>query len=257
MISIFILSFIQGLAEFLPISSSFHLIVFRDIFLVGNNIITSDLELTFDIALHMGTLFGVLFYFKKDFVNMFKEKHNILINLIVATIPAAIVGFLFENFIESIVRKSYILLIMIFIIMGFIIYLVDNYSNNKKTINNMSIKDAMFIGISQVFSLIPGVSRSGMTITASRILKINREDSTKFSFFLSVPIILGAVVLQLLKIDFNVININYFFIGIIISFLTGLLSIKILLKYVKNNNFKVFMIYRIILGLIVLLHILR
>ena len=257
MISIFILSFIQGLAEFLPISSSFHLIVFRDIFLVGNNIITSDLELTFDIALHMGTLFGVLFYFKKDFVNMFKEKHNILINLIVATIPAAIVGFLFENFIESIVRKSYILLIMIFIIMGFIIYLVDNYSNNKKTINNMSIKDAMFIGISQVFSLIPGVSRSGMTITASRILKINREDSTKFSFFLSVPIILGAVVLQLLKIDFNVININYFFIGIIISFLTGLFSIKILLKYVKNNNFKVFMIYRIILGLIVLLHILR
>ena len=257
MISIFILSFIQGLAEFLPISSSFHLIVFRDIFLVGNNIITSDLELTFDIALHMGTLFGVLFYFKKDFVNMFKEKHNILINLIVATIPAAIVGFLFENFIESIVRKSYILLIMIFIIMGFIIYLVDNYSNNKKTINNMSIKDAMFIGISQVFSLIPGVSRSGMTITASRLLKINREDSTKFSFFLSVPIILGAVVLQLLKIDFNAININYFFIGIIISFLTGLLSIKILLKYVKNNNFKVFMIYRIILGLIVLLHILR
>ena len=257
MISIFILSFIQGLAEFLPISSSFHLIVFRDIFLVGNNIITSDLELTFDIALHMGTLFGVLFYFKKDFVNMFKEKHNVLINLIVATIPAAIVGFLFENFIESIVRKSYILLIMIFIIMGFIIYLVDNYSNNKKTINNMSIKDAMFIGISQVFSLIPGVSRSGMTITASRILKINREDSTKFSFFLSVPIILGAVVLQLLKIDFNVININYFFIGIIISFLTGLFSIKILLKYVKNNNFKVFMIYRIILGLIVLLHILR
>ncbi len=257
MLSIIILAIIQGIAEFLPISSSFHLIVFRDIFLVGKDVIVENVELVFDIALHLGTALAIVVYFFKDYLNIFMVNRKILLNIILATIPAAIFGVLLEELIENVIRSKYYLLVFAFIVMGIIIYTVDKRSKRNKTINDMSIKDSLVIGFSQVFALIPGFSRSGTTIATSRLLKYDREDSAKFSFYLSAPIVLGAVVVKLLKIDFSIINNNssIFIVGILISFVIGITSIKYLLKYLDNNDFKIFMWYRLVFGIMLFLYL--
>lgn len=262
MFSIIILAIIQGITEFLPISSSFHLIIFRDIFFIGQNIINENISLTFDIALHLGTALAIIVYFFKDFLNIFidgiKRKNNVLLNIIFATIPTAIIGFLLEEKIENFIRNKYLLITLIFILIGIIIYLIDKSAKNNKRIEDMKIKDAILIGCSQVLALIPGFSRSGTTIIGARLLKINREDAAKFSFYLSVPVVLGALLIQLLKIDLSIIieNISVFIMGISISFIVGLLCIKHLLKYLKNNDFKIFMWYRIVFGILIFIDLL-
>ena len=263
---ILILGFIQGIAEFLPISSSAHLIIFRDIFGIGAGI-SSNMELTFDVALHFGTLLAIGVFFFWDFIKMIQkgftkgvkdEDGKILWYLIAATIPAAIVGVLFEDAIENVIRSNYIVIALALAIMGIIIYLADKYSKQNKTIKKMTLKDAIIIGCSQVFALIPGFSRSGTTIATGRVLGLDRESAAKFSFFLSAPVVLGAVVLQLIKgSTWNVIvaNMSTFLLGIFVSFVTGLLCIKYLLKYLQKHNFKIFMIYRVVLAIIVVLYI--
>ena len=190
-IGVIILAIIQGIAEFLPISSSAHLIIFRDLFGIGAGSISGDLALAFDIALHFGTLLAIAIYFFKDFWNMVfsgitkgtKTKEGRLFwYIVVATIPAAIVGVLFEEVIENAIRNNFILIGCALIIMGIIIYLADRYSKEKKNFDQMTIKDAIFIGCSQVFALIPGFSRSGTTIATARSLQLEREDAAKFSF---------------------------------------------------------------------------
>jgi len=261
MIEIIILGILQGIAEFLPISSSAHLIIFRDLFGIGSNLI-GEMDLTFDLALHFGTLLAIIVYFFNDLFKIIKNgvtkpKSNdgkIFWYLIVATIPAAIVGVLFEDIIDSFFRKEIILIAIALIVMGIIIYLVDKKNKETKDLNKMNIKDAILIGCAQVFALIPGFSRSGTTISAARALKLNKEDAAKFSFYLSAPVIGGAVVLSLLKGDLNLIldNLGIFGLGILVSFLTGLFCISFLLKFIKKHDFKLFMLYRIILGIIVL-----
>lgn len=263
-LSTIILGIIQGIAEFLPISSSAHLIIFRDIFGIGASM-SKDMELSFDVALHLGTLLAIGVFFFKDFINMISkgltkgvkdEQGKILWYLIIATIPAAIAGLLFEDVIENIIRNNFFIIIIALVVMGVIIYLADKYSKKDNSLKTMSIKDAFIIGCSQVFALIPGFSRSGTTIAAGRLLGINKEDSAKFSFYLSAPVVAGAVVLQLLKkttITIVLANLSTFIIGILISFIIGLICIKYLLKYLHNHDFKIFMIYRIIIALIALL----
>ena len=138
--------------------------------------------------------------------------------------------------------------------MGILIYLVDKKMPSKKDLDKITLKDAILIGCSQVFALIPGFSRSGTTIAASRALKINKEDAAKFSFYLSAPVVLGSVCLFLLKDGFAPImaNLSLFIIGVLVSFVSGLLCISFLLRYLKKNDFLPFMIYRIILGLVVI-----
>ncbi len=261
-IETFLLGVIQGIAEFLPISSSAHLIIFRDIFGIGAGM-PKNMELAFDVALHLGTLLAILVFFFKDFWNMFikgftkgvkDSEGKILWYLVAATIPAAIVGVLFEEKIETVIRSNYILIALALIIMGIIIYYVDKVCIQEKEIKDMSLKDAILVGCSQVFALIPGFSRSGTTITAARILKLDRESAAKFSFFLSLPVVCGAVFLQLIKsgtIHLIVTNLSTFLLGVITSFVIGMICIKYLLKYLKKHDFKVFMIYRIILAIIV------
>lgn len=263
---ILVLGFIQGIAEFLPISSSAHLIIFRDIFGIGAGIGT-DMELTFDIALHFGTLLAIGVFFFTDFIQMIKkgftkgvkdEDGKILWYLVAATIPAAIVGVLFESAIENVVRSNYVVIALALAIMGIIIYLADKFSKENKTIKKMTLKDAILIGCSQVFALIPGFSRSGTTIAAGRLLGLERESAAKFSFFLSAPVVLGAVVLQLLKgtaFSLIVSNLGTFVLGILVSFVVGLLCIKYLLKYLQKHNFKIFMVYRVVLAIVVLIYI--
>lgn len=262
MLSVIILGIIQGIAEFLPISSSAHLIIFRDLFGIGSNI-GEDIALSFDIALHLGTLIAIIIYFFKDFWSMFikgitkgpKDKEGKLLwYIIIATIPAAIAGLLFEDIIENAIRTNFILIATALIAMGIIIFIVDKKFKAKKTIKTMSFKDAIIIGCSQAFALIPGFSRSGTTIASARIMNLKKEDAAKFSFYLSAPVVLGAVVIHLLKNGFSLIyaNLSIFLVGVLVSFIAGLLCIEFLLKYLKKHDFKIFMIYRIILGVVVI-----
>lgn len=264
MLDIILLGIIQGIAEFLPISSSAHLIIFREIFGLGANI-GANIELSFDLALHFGTLLAIIIYF-------FKELWTILTNgltkgnktkdgklfwfLILATIPAGIVGVLFEDVFDSFFRRQLWLIALALIIMGIIIYFVDKTSKVDKSMKDMKWYQALLIGCAQVFALIPGFSRSGTTITAGRALGLNREDSAKFSFYLSVPVVAGATLFSLIKDNTITIiseNLVIFGTGILISFIVGLLCISFLLKYIKKHDFKIFMVYRIILGFIVLI----
>ena len=262
MLSVIILGFIQGIAEFLPISSSAHLIIFRDLFGIGSNI-GNDIAMSFDIALHFGTLLAIGIYFFKDFINMINKgftkgvrdkEGKLLWYIVIATIPAAIAGILFEDIIENAIRSNFIIIAIALIVMGIIIFLVDKYFKAKKSIEDMSLKDALIIGCSQVFALIPGFSRSGTTIAAGRCLNLKREDAAKFSFFLSAPVVLGAVVLDL-KDSIGTVFDNFaiFAVGILVSFVVGVLCIKFLMKYLKKNDFKIFMWYRLALGILVIL----
>ena len=267
-LGVIILAIIQGIAEFLPISSSAHLIIFRDLFGLAQNTITGDMELAFDIALHFGTLLAIMLYFFKDWWKMIisgltkgtKQKEGKLFwYIVLATIPAALAGVFFEETIENVVRKNYLLIGLALIFMGIVIYLVDKTAKQKKNLGDMKVKDALLIGCSQVFALIPGFSRSGTTIAAARSLSLNREDAAKFSFYLSAPVVCGAVVLSLFK-ESTILaiesNLSVFVVGILVAFIAGLLCIEFLLKYIRKHDFKVFMWYRLILGLIVIGYVL-
>lgn len=263
-LSIIILGIVQGIAEFLPISSSAHLIIFRDIFGIGASM-PKDMALSFDIALHFGTLLAIGIYFFKDFIAMITkgftkgvkdDQGKILWYLVAATIPAAVAGLLFEDVIENLIRGNFYIIAAALAIMGILIYLADKFCKNKREVKDMTLKDALIIGCSQVLALIPGFSRSGTTIAAARTLGIERENAAKFSFFLSAPVVCGAVVLELLdKATWAVILAEplTFILGIIISFIIGLICIKYLLKYLQKHNFKIFMVYRIAMAIIVLL----
>ena len=268
LIATIILGIVQGISEFLPISSSAHLIIFRDVFGIGKGMLSLAGETTFDSALHLGTLLAIEIYFFKDFIKMFqkgfttgiKEKEGKLLWLIVtATIPAAIVGVLLEDVVDNVVRNKYILISLALIVMGIILYKSDKLSESTKKLDDITFKDALLIGCAQMFALIPGFSRSGTTISAARTLKLDRTSATKFSFYMSAPVILGGAILKLLhKSTWTLISANYtiFVIGIISSFIIGLLCINFLLKYIKNNDFKVFMYYRILIALVVIITVL-
>jgi undecaprenyl-diphosphatase len=262
-IEIIILGVVQGIAEFLPISSSAHLIIFRDIFGIGASI-TDSVALSFDIALHLGTLLAIVVYFFKDLLKVlidgltkFKEKEGKLLWYIaVATVPAGIFGVLLQDQVEEFARSNYILIALSLSIMGIIIYFIDKKSREVKDIKQVSLFDAITIGLLQVFALIPGFSRSGTTIVAGRICELKKEDAAKFSFYLSIPVVLGAVLVTFLKDDgISIVtsNVQIFIIGITTSFIVGLLTINFLLSYLKKHDFKLFMWYRIILAIVVLL----
>lgn len=264
MLEIIILGIIQGIAEFLPISSSAHLIIFRDLFGIGSYI-PNNVAFSFDIALHFGTLLAIIVFFYKDFINIIKkgvtkglkdQDGKILWYLVIATIPAALVGFLFEDLVEVYVRSNFILIALALMMMGIIIYLVDKKRPLKKDLQNISLKEAFLIGCAQILALIPGFSRSGTTIAAGRFFKLDRESAAKFSFYLSAPVVAGATLIKLFDsktIYLIKTYLSIFIIGILVSFITGLLCIAFLLKYLKKHDFKIFMWYRLILGIIIII----
>ncbi len=264
-LQVIILGIVQGIAEFLPVSSSAHLIIFRDVFGIAN-FIKGDMELAFDLALHFGTVLAILLFFSKDIIEMIKNGFskekvhkkggNLLWLIVVATIPAGIAGVLFEDTIEGFFRNNYLLISFSLIFMGIVLYLCDKKSKTNRKMKDLDFKDAIIIGLSQVFALIPGFSRSGTTISAARALRLNRKDAAKFSFYMSLPVVLGACVLKLMKGSTWALiaaNSGIFIIGILSSFITGILTIKLLLKYLDTHNFKIFMIYRILISVVVIL----
>lgn len=254
-----ILGIVQGLTEFLPISSSAHLNVFPWIF--G----WDEISESFDLALHLGTLVAICIFFFKDWVNLikggfrkvFKKEDSldgkIFWYLVIATIPAGILSLVLDK-ISSYIVGDNLNLEMIFIaialiVMGIILYVVDKKCDSKVSYENITLKQSILIGVSQALAAaFPGVSRSGITMTVGRSLKIDRESAAKFSFLLATPIVLAALLVDLPVFSFSI----PFLVGVIASFLVGLFVIKFLMDYLKKGSFKVFAVYRIILGIIIL-----
>ena len=247
MIEILILSLVQGITEFLPISSSSHLILISDFLDFKNQ------NLSIDVSLHIGSFIAVLSYFYKDILN-FLDNKILFFKIFISSIPLMIIGFFLveTGFVEKI--RNLKVIAWTTVIFGFLLFLSDKFKLEKNIEKNFTMKSAIFIGLFQVLSLIPGVSRSGIAITASRLLNFKRVDAAKISFLLSIPI-LGAVSLFGLK---NLIfSENSYFtvsnlIAIFFSFLTSLITIKYFLIYIKKINLNIFVYYRILLGLILL-----
>ena len=249
MIEIFILSIIQGITEFLPISSSSHLI------LVSQYINFENQGLSIDVSLHIGSFFAVVVYFKKDILNFVKNK-DLFFKIFLSSIPVMFVGFIIVQFNLIDQLRNIKIIGWTTIIFGILLFFSDKFETNKTINNNFNYKSAIFIGFLQVLSLIPGVSRSGIAITSARVLKFNRYDSAKISFLLSIPT-LAAVSLFGLKnlifsedLNFSILNL----ISIILSFIFSFITIKYFLKYIKNFNLNIFVFYRIILGIVLLLY---
>lgn len=247
-----ILGVVQGLTELLPVSSSAHLYLLSEFFFKWT---ISD---SFDIALHFGTLLAICIFFFKDWINLIKGGFNkvfkkedstegrIFWYIVAATIPAGIIGLIFEHYLEGYLKQPLIVATAL-IVMGILLYVVDKKSKSEVSYENMTFKQAFLIGISQVLAFIPGVSRSGATITVGRALRVDRESVAKYTFLLSTPIVLAATVLKIFDFQFSV----AFFAGVLTSFLVGLVVIKFLMEFIKKRSFKVFAIYRVLLGIVV------
>jgi undecaprenyl-diphosphatase len=252
-----ILGIIQALTEFLPVSSSAHLNVFPWIF-------GWEMPESFDVALHLGTLLAICVYFFKDWVKLigcgfkkvFKKEDSvegrIFWYLVIATIPAGILSLVLDKFSDFVIGENLNLemglIAVALIVLGIVLYIVDKKSKSEVKYENITLKQSILVGISQaIAAAFPGVSRSGITMTVARALKIDRESAAKFSFLLATPITLAAVLVDITLFEFNL----AFFVGVISSFVLGLIVIKFLLDYLRKGSFKVFAIYRIIFGLII------
>ena len=254
-----ILGIIQGLTELLPISSSAHLTIIPWIFGWINN---PDFKIAFegfDVALHFGTLLAIGLYFFKDWLQLIKGGFNQVIKkekttegrmfwyIVLATIPGGIIGFILDKYLEDALTTPLIIAISL-IVMGIILYVVDKKSKSVTNYENMTLKQTFLIGLSQALAFIPGVSRSGVTMTTARIMGVKRESAARYSFMLSAPIVLAATVFKAKDFVFSL----PFFIGVFASFIVGLFVIKFLLNYLKKGNFKWFAIYRVIFGIVIL-----
>ena len=255
---IIILSLVQGITEFLPISSSAHLIIIPEFFLNINS------SRGFDVSLHFGSLLAVIYYLKKDLMKIISdtmylkidnEGFIILKNLIISTIPVIIVGFLvhINNFdiIRSIEVIGWTTLLF-----GILLGIADRNLKVVKYFKSLNLKDALVIGIAQTLAIIPGTSRSGIVITAGLYMGFSRFDASKYSLLLSIPVIIAATTLESINLFiekgffFN----NEMIMGIILSFCVALIAIRLFMKWINKASLKIFVAYRIMLGILILIY---
>ncbi|MCX6744178.1 MAG: undecaprenyl-diphosphatase UppP [Candidatus Parcubacteria bacterium] len=266
-LSSFFLGIIQGLTEFLPISSSGHLVIFHDIF----NWQTAD-NLAFDVFLHWGTLLALVIYFYKDIIRYLKAFLKSLIKwevattldqkiawlILLSTIPAVIVGLFLEDMINIIFRN--LLSVAIFLIfVGLIFLLVETFTQKKSDLKSLTWSKSLLLGLAQALALIPGVSRSGATISAGMALNLNREVAARFSFLMSIPIVLAAGIKKawdLRQLALNGQDLIIYLAGLIAALLIGIITIKYLLVYLRNHSLNIFAYYRIIIGIALLIYLL-
>ena len=247
MIEIFILSFIQGITEFIPVSSSSHLI------LMSNLLNFENQSLSIDVSLHIGSLLAVLVYFYKDIISFIDNK-ILFFKIFISSLPVMIVGFLLveTGLIDQI--RSIKVIAWTTLIFGFLLYFSDKFKLEKNLEKNFSYNSAIFIGLFQILSLVPGVSRSGIAITAARLLNFKRVDAAKISFLLSIPILSAVSFFGLKNLIFS--ENNYFtminLISIFLSFLFSLITIKYFLRYIVKFNLNIFVYYRVFLALVLL-----
>ena len=259
---------IQGLTEFLPVSSSGHLVLFHDFF----NFNLPD-DLAFDVVLHLGTLVALVLFFYREIIkyvfswiqSFFKwdlknnNNQRLAWYLFLATLPAAFVGYFLEEQIETVFRGSFSVALML-ILFGVVLYLADKYLLQVKTIEQLNLNNSLVIGVLQSLALVPGVSRSGITIIAGLSQKLKRGEAARFGFILSMPIVFGAGLKKVLDLYSDKLMIGSDFVilalGFLTSAITGYFCIKYFLQFLQSHSLAVFAVYRIILGIIILLLIL-
>jgi len=244
-IEIIILSIVQGVSEFLPISSSAHLNIIEIIFEFNSN------SLMIDVSLHLGSLLAIIFYFRRDLLNL-KDNQKLLSLLIIGSIPIVISGYVISaTGLINLVENNLKIIAWTTLIFGIVLYLADKSKFDKKISTDLNFKTILYIGLFQILALIPGVSRAGITITAARLFKFNRFDSSKISFLLAIPAIAGASVLQLKTAIEQNLELNYLIIlSITLSFLFSYFTVKYFLEYINKFSLNIFVIYRIIISII-------
>ena len=249
---------VQGIGEFLPISSTAHLILLP--WLMG----WKDPGVAFDVALHLGTASAVILFFIKDWMKLIragftkpKDRDGKLFWLLVlATIPGGLVGIVLDRYMENL--RGPVMIGIVLIVMGVILHLADKYGAKNVEIENIGLRRSVIIGISQAFAIIPGVSRSGVTMSAGRMLGLDRESIAKFTFLMSAPIILADGLYHAAKMFNAPIAVVPFLVAILTSAIVGMLSIKFLLNYLRTKGFGIFAAYRIVLGLgVIIIYFLR
>ncbi len=239
---------VQGLTEFIPISSSAHLVILPSLFKLPVP------SLFFDVSLHFGTLLSLLVYFRKEILTLFKVKNwrqnfPLFKALVIATLPAALIGILANDFFEKVFKTP---LWAAYFLLGTaaIMVIAEKMASARKNELNLGWKEALFIGLAQAAAILPGLSRSGLTISAGLLSGLSRESSARFSFLLGIPIIFGSFLFELKEVSQAQIDFLPFLIGIIVSFLTGYLVIDFLLKYLKKGRLYLFSVYCFLIGLI-------
>lgn len=248
-----ILGAVQGLTEMLPISSSAHLTIIPWIF-------NWDIPEWFDVALHAGTLIAIMLYFFKDWLKLIKGGFDFAVKkektvqgrmfwyIVLATLPGGGIGFILDKFLSDKLQRP-IIIALALMVMGIVLYLVDKKSKNKISYEQMTLKQTFLIGVSQALAFIPGVSRSGITITTARAMGIKREAAARYSFMLSAPIVLAATVFKIKDFVFSWACI----VGILVSFIVGVLVIRFLLNYIQKKDYKIFAIYRVIFSILIII----
>ena len=243
-IEVLILSAIQGISEFLPISSSAHLILVSSLYEFKSS------SLLIDISLHLGSLFAIVYFFRKELLDV-KNNKRLLGLIILGSIPLIIVGYILYSTGIIYSLRNIKIIAWTTLIFGIVLYVADKNRFDKKISSNLNFQSILFISIFQILSLIPGVSRAGITITAARILKFNRFDSSKISFLLSIPALAGASFLGLKDLFNQPIEFNYLVvIAIISSFIFSFITVKFFLIYINRFSMNAFVIYRVIIALI-------
>ena len=246
LIEILILSAIQGISEFLPISSSAHLIIVSSLFDLKTN------SLLIDISLHLGSLLAIVFFFRKDLFDL-KNNQKLLKLIIIGSIPLIIFGYILHSAELIHLLRNIKVIAWTTLIFGIILYFADQRKIDQNISSNLNIKSILFIGLFQMFALIPGVSRAGITITAARFLNFNRVDSGKISFLLSIPALTGASFLGLKDIQSETLEISMAtIIATIMSFLFSYITVKFFLNYINKFSLSIFVIYRLIIASILL-----
>ena len=247
MIEVLILSLIQGVTEFLPISSSSHLILFSKFTNFQNQ------SLSLDVSLHIGSFLAVITFFYKDLLEFIRNR-DLFIKILISSLPVMILGFLLvqTNLISEL--RNIKVIGWMTLLFGLLLYISDKFNMHKNIGADFTYRSAIIIGFFQMISLIPGVSRSGISITAARLLKFNRYDAAKISFLLSIPTLAAVSVFGINNIlssdNINISSLNL--ISIFLSYVFSLITIKYFLQYIKNFNLDIFIIYRVILGIVIL-----
>ena len=243
-IEIIILSAIQGISEFLPISSSAHLILVSSLYEFKSS------SLLIDISLHLGSLLAITYYFRHDLLDVRNSK-RLLSLIFIGSIPLIIVGYILYSTDLIYSLRNIKVIAWTTLVFAILLYISDKSRFDKKISTNLNYNSILFIGLLQILSLIPGVSRAGITITAARILKFNRFDSSKISFLLSIPALCGASFLGLKDLFNESIDLNYLsFLAIISSFIFSFLTVKFFLSYINKFSMNAFVIYRILIALV-------
>ena len=243
-IEVLILSAIQGISEFLPISSSAHLILVSSLYEFKSS------SLLIDISLHLGSLFAIVYFFKTDLLDV-KNNKRLLSLIIIGSIPLIVVGYVLYSTGIIYELRNIKIIAWTTLIFGIVLYIADRSNFNKKISSNLNLQSIIFISLFQILSLVPGVSRAGITITAARILRFNRLDSSKISFLLSIPALGGASFLGLKDVFSQSIEFNYLvIIAIVASFIFSFMTVKFFLIYINKFSMNAFVIYRILIALI-------